>query len=301
VIKTCQQCGAVHGEPADICQFCDAPLGSAGRAKAESRRENAPTEGNLAVQPEWRREVSSRLYSYRARRQGGPAASAQSTLPFEPISLPDHDSNPASLLVEPTPADLPKAPRQQRVERFEISIPKHEPQPVDPAMQRAEAVNRSFETSPHGTFPVAPMKQRVRAGVLDIALLLFTYGGMLALFHAMGGQIGFSKVDVMVTAATLALFYAQYFALFTVFGGCTPGMMVRGLRVVSFDGSVPTFQQMVWRSLGYLLSAGTFFLGFLWALWDEDHLCWQDRLSRTYLTPIDSLTVDEAEPPAEQR
>ena len=145
------------------------------------------------------------------------------------------------------------------------------------------------------------MKQRVRAGVLDIALLLFTYGGMLALFHAMGGQIGFSKVDVMVTAATLALFYAQYFALFTVFGGCTPGMMVRGLRVVSFDGSVPTFQQMVWRSLGYLLSAGTFFLGFLWALWDEDHLCWQDRLSRTYLTPIDSLTVDEAEPPAEQR
>jgi uncharacterized RDD family membrane protein YckC len=267
----------------------------------ESRRDNAPTEGNLAVQPEWRREVSDRLYSYRARRQGGAVASAQSTLPFEPISVPDRDSNPASLLVEPTPSKVLKAPRQQRLERFEIAIPTHEPHPVSPAIPRTKTVNNRFETSPHGPFPIAPITERVRAGVLDVALLLFTYGGMLALFRALGGQIGFSKVDVMVTVATLALFYAQYFALFTVFGGCTPGMMVRGLRVVSFDGSVPTFQQMVWRSLGYLLSAGTLFLGFLWALWDEDHLCWQDRLSHTYLTPIDSLTADEAEPPAEQR
>ena len=88
------------------------------------------------------------------------------------------------------------------------------------------------------------------------------------------------------------LFYAQYFALFTIFGGSTPGMMLRGMRVVSFDGSVPTSRQMVWRSFGYLISAGTCFLGFLWALWDEDHLCWQDRISRTYLTPIDGITAD---------
>jgi hypothetical protein len=25
-------------------------------------------------------------------------------------------------------------------------------------------------------------------------------------------------------------------------------------------------------------------LGFLWSLWDEDHLTWQDRISQTYLT-----------------
>jgi len=28
---------------------------------------------------------------------------------------------------------------------------------------------------------------------------------------------------------------------------------------------------------------GTFFLGFFWALWDEDAMTWHDRLSRTYL------------------
>ncbi len=114
---------------------------------------------------------------------------------------------------------------------------------------------------------------------------------MLALFWTLGGQIGFNKLDGVVTAATLVLFYAQYFALFTVFGGSTPGMMIRGLRVVSFDGSVPTSRQMVWRSFGYMVSAGTCFLGFLWALWDEDHLCWQDRISQTYLTPIEGLAA----------
>ena len=104
---------------------------------------------------------------------------------------------------------------------------------------------------------------------------------------ALGGRLGFNKLDAVVTGATLVLFYAQYFALFTVFGGSTPGMMLRGMRVVSFDGRVPTSRQMVWRSFGYLISAGACFLGFLWALWDEDHLCWQDRISQTYLTPIE--------------
>jgi uncharacterized RDD family membrane protein YckC len=117
---------------------------------------------------------------------------------------------------------------------------------------------------------------------------------MLALFTTLGGRLGFNRLDAMVTGATLGLFYAQYFALFTIFGGSTPGMMLRGIRVVSYDGSVPTSRQMAWRSFGYLISAATCFLGFLWALWDEDHLCWQDRISQTYLTPIDGFAMLEA-------
>jgi uncharacterized RDD family membrane protein YckC len=130
--------------------------------------------------------------------------------------------------------------------------------------------------------------------LLDIAFLLFSFGGMLALFSTLGGHLGFNKVDALVTGATLALFYAQYYALFTIFGGSTPGMMLRGIRVVNFDGSIPTSRQMAWRSFGYLISAGTFFLGFLWALWDEDHLCWHDRISHTYLTPIEGFAMPQA-------
>jgi len=147
---------------------------------------------------------------------------------------------------------------------------------------------------PDSHFPVAALRQRRKAAILDVGLLLFSYGGMLALFWALGGRIGFNKLDALVTVATLVLFYAQYFALFTVFGGCTPGMMLCRLRVLSFDGGMPTSRQMLRRSFGYLVSAGTCFLGFLWALWDEDHLCWHDRLSRTYLTPIEDLATGES-------
>ena len=141
-------------------------------------------------------------------------------------------------------------------------------------------------------FPVASLPERRQAALLDGALLLFSYGGMLALFTVLGGHFGLDKLDLFVAGATFALFYAQYFALFTIFGGSTPGMMLRRLRVVSFDGSMPTSRQMAWRSFGYLVSAGTCMLGFLWAVWDEDHLCWQDRISQTYLTPADESSRD---------
>jgi len=39
-------------------------------------------------------------------------------------------------------------------------------------------------------------------------------------------------------------------------------------------------RQMLLRSAGYMLSAGTFFLGFLWAMWDEDELTWPTIASR---------------------
>ena len=93
---------------------------------------------------------------------------------------------------------------------------------------------------------------------------------------------------------TFAIVYLQYFSLFTIFGGTTPGMMLRGLQVVSFSGEPPTPRQMFLRSAGYVLSAGTFFLGFLWAMWDEDALTWHDRLSHTYLSSVETLEDFEA-------
>jgi uncharacterized RDD family membrane protein YckC len=190
--------------------------------------------------------------------------------------------------MQPAPAGPQRKPR---AERFEISI--HDTASADAHAYRPGFAPLHAGSAPDALFPVASLPERRRAALLDVALLLFSYGGMLALFTALGGHLGFSKVDAVVTGATLALFYAQYFALFTIFGGSTPGMMLRGIRVVSFDGRVPTSRQMSWRSFGYLISAGTCFLGFLWAIWDEDQLCWQDRISQTYLTPIEEFAMPE--------
>ncbi len=133
-------------------------------------------------------------------------------------------------------------------------------------------------------YPVAELRERQRAGLLDATFLLVAYAGVLGLFRSLGGHFSFGKFDLSVYAVTTVLFYAQYFALFTTLGGSTPGMMLRRLRVVSFDGNAPTPRQLLWRSFGYLISVGTVLLGFLWALWDEDRLTWQDRISQTYIT-----------------
>ncbi len=243
---------------------------------------------------DWRREVAHRLAVYRARRRRPLLSDSQVALPFhdEPLEpAEDHvfflsgeraaDSCGSPQGVEQEPAEAEYA---SRVERVEITVTQPYldfPSAVDqPATRPKQAVARS--ASP--LVPVAPLDERWRAGLFDAAFLVLAYAGFLALFKALGGHLFFGKPDALVCAATLLLFCAQYFALFTVFGGATPGMLLRGLRLVGFDGSAPTRRQLVWRSFGYLVSGGTAFIGFLWAVWDEDKLTWHDRISQTYLT-----------------
>ena len=136
----------------------------------------------------------------------------------------------------------------------------------------------------YGLYPVAALDDRRIAAVIDAVCLLFAYGGFMALFSSLGGQFSATKLNTLVYVATFAVVYLQYFALFTIFGGTTPGMMFRGLQVASFSGAPPTQRQYLLRSLGYVLSATAVFAGFAWSWWDEDHLTWHDRISRTYLS-----------------
>ena len=294
MIKTCQSCGAVNSEPDNVCCFCDAPLGGRGRSPA-SRHVATLNEGNVAIEPEWRREVSNKLRQYRARRNGV-STELQTALPFEPDPIePDPPKH-----VEPNgerpEIDAPVRERSVRErrkllsERFEIALPKLESVLAAEYISILERGPVTEGLTNAELYPVASLPERRLAAIVDVGLLLFTYGGMLALFTALGGRVGLNRLDLTVAVATLALFYAQYFALFTVFGGSTPGMMAQGLHVVGFKGETPTSRQMAWRSLGYLISAGSCFLGFIWALWDEEHLCWQDRISHTYLTSNDGNT-----------
>jgi uncharacterized RDD family membrane protein YckC len=171
---------------------------------------------------------------------------------------------------------------------IDVSIPAPE-QAAEASRQTAESV----ETQQSGLYPVASIEERRLAGLVDAACLLFACGGFLTLFGSLGGHFAFSKLTTVVYAAAFAIVYLQYFSLFTVFGGTTPGMMLRGLRVVDFSGEDPTPRQLLLRAAGYMLSAGTFFLGFLWSQWDEDELTWHDRISRTYLSSAGTIADSE--------
>jgi uncharacterized RDD family membrane protein YckC len=248
----------------------------------------------------WRSELSERLASYRARRKRSTSNDDQSQFTFDRVEEP-----PAAIthvaVAEPLAEDPPDedfsfsiaigrcAPSKNKNEMFiDVSTPDAS---GNTATSDGEPVSVTEERS--GLYPVASMEERRLIGFIDAACLLFAYGGFLTLFGSLGGQFTFSKMSAAVYCIAFAIVYLQYFALFTVFGGTTPGMMLRGVQVVDFSGETPSPRQLLFRAAGYMLSAGTFFLGFLWAMWDEDELTWHDRISHTYLSSAGKLSDSE--------
>jgi uncharacterized RDD family membrane protein YckC len=268
--------------------------GSASPARAAARSSVRTSDANpyqsVALEPEWREEVSRRLDAYRARHGRPMRDDSQSGLPF------------ASSAKQTAEWDETDA-QQEEAERGRERI-RNLQKPVQRATQRAAAKKArnecleiciqpelDFSSSPgdrahpqNAVVPVANLAERRVAGALDGVFLALTYAGFLALFRSLGGQLVLEKVDAIVYLAVFYLFYAQYFFLFTTFAGSTPGMQLRGLTVVRLDGSLPDSSQLLWRSFGYLLSGAAFMLGYVWALWDEDRFTWQDRISQTYIT-----------------
>lgn len=308
--KTCLQCGAVLPSSVRVCNFCDSPLTldfssqAAASASDAQVKSGSPYSQNRALaapgpgsDPAWRGELSQRLQAFRVRRRKVSPNLAQSELPFEePVAGPPAHAS-VGVAEPPSVADddfsftiaigRNAATREEARMEIDVSLP-------PPAERVFEGTSTDMRSEQTGLYPVASIDERRIAGLIDAGCLLFAYGGFLTLFGSLGGQFTFSKLSAAVCVATFVIVYLQYFALFTVFGGTTPGMMLRGLHIVSFSGESPSPRQMLWRSVGYMLSAGTFFMGFLWAMWDEDALTWHDRLSRTYLCPAPTLADLEA-------
>ncbi|HUK29977.1 MAG TPA: RDD family protein [Candidatus Acidoferrum sp.] len=281
-----------------------------------------------AIDKEWREELTHRVRSYRARRarNGNGDPDSQSALPFDQESTDEFLDDPSESNIatgldlpgleddqyeDPLQATLAAAAarismeeassepgfpgisaRREDVEHLVIDVSRPAEVEESPAVQRAPELTAPSEPQ---LLPVADIATRRHAGLVDAVCLAVAYAGILGLFAAFGGRLALSKLDAAVCGAIAALLYTQFFTLFTVMGGATPGMMLAGLRLVSFDGRAPKPMQLAWRSFGYLVSGGTAFMGFLAALWDEDHLSWHDRMSQTYITSAEAIFATEAD------
>jgi len=58
--------------------------------------------------------------------------------------------------------------------------------------------------------------------------------------------------------------------------------MFPGISLCTFDDEHPTRMQLRDRLGALMISLLPMGLGFAWAIFDEDHLSWHDRISRTY-------------------
>ena len=251
----------------------------------------------------WRSELSERLASYRARRRRPSPNEDQSQFTFEAehedaepprqVAVAEAYDDDAASDFAFTIAIGRSAPSKQQDGQLFIDVSL----PPDEATGETATGGRSTDAAEvpasSGLYPVASMDERRIAALIDGACLLFAYGGFLTLFGSLGGQFTFSKMSAAVYTIAFAIVYLQYFFLFTVFGGTTPGMMLRRLEVVDFSGEEPAPRNLLLRAAGYMLSAGTFFLGFFWSMWDEDELTWHDRISHTYLRSAEGLADSE--------
>ena len=129
---------------------------------------------------------------------------------------------------------------------------------------------------------VAPMGQRVFAALVD-ALIVAAAAVVFMAVVLREVPAPDTKLGYMLVAALPVALWAIYEYLFLVHCAGTPGMRVTHLAVRSFDREPVGRRVRRARALAWMLSAFPLGLGIVWALLDEDTLCWHDRITRTYL------------------
>lgn len=134
----------------------------------------------------------------------------------------------------------------------------------------------------------ASMSRRMLALAIDglfviLATALFAY----IFFKITSSPTAFRHV-VFASGAIGAFFWAGYQYLLLVYAGTTPGLRFSKLQLSRFDGGSVPQRVRRWRVLASVLSGLSLALGYTWCFFDEDQLCWHDRITHTYMAPAGS-------------
>jgi len=132
---------------------------------------------------------------------------------------------------------------------------------------------------------VAPVVQRATASVLDFAMVAIAEGLLLLALY-MSPAADFISAKTLPGITVFGLFLALgYKLMFALADTDSPGTRWTHLKVLNFDGAVPTRNERLARLAGGLLSTVASGLGLVWALVDEETLSWHDHMSKTFASP----------------
>ena len=130
---------------------------------------------------------------------------------------------------------------------------------------------------------LASVSRRVLASFVDFTLVAGAIVAAAALAANNATQMPGLRVVEIGLLAALVVAASAYKVLFFTLAGATPGMRYARLELATFDGGVPTRRQRWIRLAAVALSILPVGLGFAWAIFDDQHLTWHDRFSKTYL------------------
>lgn len=133
---------------------------------------------------------------------------------------------------------------------------------------------------------VAPAQLRFKAALVDGAIVLAGCAVCVAFYLYVGGQVLLDKHVLPFLLMSLLTVPLVYKLLWSYAGQDSIGMQRLGLRLVDFDGNVPSRQKRYLRMFGSLISLLAAGIGVLWTFVDEDTLTWHDHISNTFPTVV---------------
>jgi uncharacterized RDD family membrane protein YckC len=148
--------------------------------------------------------------------------------------------------------------------------------------KRAEFYERETDV-----FNLAGFIPRAIALIIDISIvaliaLLAVFAGLFVVY---GFDFGAYGTEGIVLPLYLVLFFlsSTYYIFFHGLGGKTVGKMLMGVKLINGEGEGVGLWEAFVRWVGYYISAGFLFAGFLWALVDSECQTWHDKIAGTYV------------------
>jgi uncharacterized RDD family membrane protein YckC len=209
-----------------------------------------------------------------------PRSSDSSSSPAA-ASDPQPDAADAVCMLESHP--VPDPPLAAALHAQAVSVPEWHSIHLDSEepMREPQAAARSSRLD-DGRLHVAPIEDRLMAGVVDIALTLAAFLVFVLVFVACTTHLPEPRAALVGGGIVLFAMGLMYQLIFFSLSAATPGMRYARIALCTFDDDNPTRRAMRLRIAALLLSALPLGLGFLWAVFDMDALGWHDRITQTY-------------------
>gem|GEM_PF-3582122 len=171
----------------------------------------------------------------------------------------------------------PRRRRSRKLERLEKAgqqrLPLETPMPALPPETKSGVPSAKCCTE-----KVASPVHRLLAALIDGAIVASGLVVVFAMFYGAGGVAALESLHPAVFALAGVGVLALYKALWWLADGDSPGMACCNLRLLNFTGRRPNRAQRAHRFAATCLSLAAAGLGLLWALGDEERLCWNDHL-----------------------
>ena len=233
-----------------------------------------PIHANLIEFP--RELVAARKVRPRRAEAGYAAVEEQSQLSIFEVDPGSISTEPESAIA-PSVASTPAwtAPKWSGITLDE------EPREEMAAAQPSTCVEREEPAQAVALQP-AYLHLRMMAAVVDFSLVTAGFLVVAGLTVARMAALPAIRTIEVESAVGVAAVGIVYLAFFLIVAGATPGMKYARLELRTLGGEKPNRNQRCGRMAAMLLSLLPVGLGAVLALFDEQHLCWHDRLSGTY-------------------